>query len=39
MLIYTSKVARDSDRFLTSFCGAASGIALAASATFFSGLL
>jgi len=34
MLIYTSKL-----RFLTSFCGAASGIALAASATFFSGLL
>ncbi len=39
MLIYTSKVARDSDRFLTSFCGAASGVALTASVTFFSGLL
>ena len=39
MLIYSSKVARDSGRFLSPFCGASSGIALTASVTFFSGLL
>ncbi len=39
MLIYISKVARDSDRFLISSCGVASSIALTASPTFFSGLL
>lgn len=39
MLIYTSKVVRDSDRILACLCGAAIGLALAASSTFFSGLL
>ncbi|SHK98020.1 hypothetical protein SAMN05216288_0751 [Pseudomonas punonensis] len=34
MLIYTSKVVRDSDRFLAFLC-----LALAAAPTFFSGLL
>lgn len=39
MLIYTRKVVRDSDRFLACLCGAAIGLALAASPMLFSGLL
>lgn len=39
MLIYTRKVARDSDRFLACLSGAAIGLAMVTSPRFFGGLL